>query len=195
MNKKIQEILNEIEKLEKRIEREIEQNESKVRYKIGKGKITFEKEIAELHKKLSGSLFRYITRASIFSILCAPIIYGMIIPGLLLDLSLCVYQGICFPIYGIPRVIRKNYMIFDRRYLKYLNLVEKINCEYCSYFNGLISYAAEIAGRTEQYWCPIKHASGKTKHHSRYNHFFEYGDAESYLSKLGEIRKKYDDLD
>lgn len=34
--------------------------------------------------------------------------------------------------------------------------MEKVNCVYCSYFNGLMSYLREIAGRTEQYWCPIR---------------------------------------
>jgi hypothetical protein len=43
-------------------------------------------------------------------------------------------------------------MIFDRTHLAYLNLVEKINCAYCSYGNGLAAYLREIAARTEQYW-------------------------------------------
>ena len=28
---------------------------------------------------------------------------------------------------------------------------EKFNCVYCGYFTGVISYAQEIAGKTEQY--------------------------------------------
>jgi hypothetical protein len=46
------------------------------------------------------------------------------------------------------------------------------NCRYCSYANGLIAYVAEIAGRTEQHWCPIKHSQGIPIHHSRYDQFF-----------------------
>ena len=33
-----------------------------------------------------------------------------------------------------------------------------INCIYRSYANGLCSYVTEVAARTEQHWCPIKHA-------------------------------------
>jgi hypothetical protein len=45
---------------------------------------------------------------------------------------------------------------FDRRKLAYLNAIEKLNCDYA---NGILTYAREIASRTEQFWCPIKHAA------------------------------------
>ena len=63
----------------------------------------------------------------------------------------------------------------DRRKLAYLNSIEKFNCVYCEYVNGLIAYVQEIAGRTEQYWCPIKHAMRVKSMHSRYRHFLDYG--------------------
>ena len=66
---------------------------------------------------------------------------------------------------------------------------------YCGYFNGLISYVQEIAARTEQYWCPIKHARKISTIHSRYKFFFEYGDGEEYKKNLEEIRQKFHDLD
>ena len=151
--------------------------------------------IAELHKKFSGSLFLYVIRSSLLTALSAPVIYAMIIPGLIFDASIWIYQTVCFPVYKIPKVKRKDHIVLDRHYLKYLNFMEKLNCDYCSYFNGLMSYATEVAARTEQYWCPIKHASGKTRRHSRYHTFFDYGDAESYRARLAELRKKYDDVD
>jgi hypothetical protein len=112
-----------------------------------------------------------------------------------MDLSLWIYQTVCFPIYKIPKVKRSDHIIFDRHYLKYLNFLERLNCDYCSYFNGLSSYAMEIAGRTEQYWCPIKHASGRAIRHSRVRFFTDYGDAETYRTKFLEIRRQFKDIE
>ncbi|HXX56593.1 MAG TPA: hypothetical protein VEI96_01165, partial [Thermodesulfovibrionales bacterium] len=194
MSDRLSEILDEIRELEKSIQVEMRRREEELRYSVRKGKVIFEKEILELHRKIASSWFLYIIRASYPNVLSAPVIYTMIIPALLLDLCLWIYQSICFPIYGIPKVRRRDHIILDRHYLKYLNFIERLNCDYCSYFNGLASYATEIAGRTEQYWCPIKHASGKARRHSRYHLFLDYGDAEAYRKRLTEIRKKYDDL-
>ncbi|MFT4580172.1 MAG: hypothetical protein ACI9UO_003027 [Nitrospinales bacterium] len=77
---------------------------------------------------------------------------------LFLDLVMSIYQRICFPVYGIPKVRRGDYIVIDRQYLSYLNITEQLNCIYCGYFNGVMGYTREIAGQTEQYWCPIKHA-------------------------------------
>lgn len=112
-------------------------------------------------------------------------------PGLI-DLSITVYQHICFRIYGVPRVKRGDYLYIDRYYLPYLNIIEKINCVYCGYGNGLIEYAREVVARTEQFWCPIKHARRTLDPHRRSNKFFDYGDAEAWRKDLGKIRKDWD---
>ncbi|MHB8809084.1 MAG: hypothetical protein ACYC9M_03595 [Desulfobulbaceae bacterium] len=65
---------------------------------------------------------------------------------------------------------------------------------YCSYFNGLIAYVQEIAARTEQYWCPIKHARKTGIRHSRYQHFLEYGDAKAFKECIEKIRRDFEDL-
>jgi hypothetical protein len=64
-------------------------------------------------------------------LLTAPVIYTLIIPGLLLDLFVTLYQWICFPVYKITKVKRGDHIVIDRQYLRYLNLIEKINCVYC----------------------------------------------------------------
>ena len=69
-------------------------------------------------------------------ILSSPLIYACVLPFLLLDASVAIYQFVCFPIYGIPKVRRKDYLVFDRGRLAYLNTIEKIGCIYCSYANG-----------------------------------------------------------
>ncbi|HEY8036916.1 MAG TPA: hypothetical protein VIF37_15145 [Methylobacter sp.] len=112
-----------------------------------------------------------------------------------MDITISLYQAVCFPLYGIPKVKRQNYIVFDRQYLNYLNAIENINCAYCSYVNGLFGYLQEIAGRTEQFWCPVKHAKRIINLHSRYQKFFDYGDAKTYRLKIEEPRHDFKDLE
>jgi hypothetical protein len=109
------------------------------------------------------------------------------VPIALLDLAFVIYQTICFPVYGIPRVRRADYLLFDRKRLAYLNVLEKLNCQYCA-------YATEVAGRTEQYWRPIKHALRVKSMHSRYRYFFDYGDAEHYRAEVETLRRSFEDV-
>jgi hypothetical protein len=112
------------------------------------------------------------------------------LPFLLIDLWVSIYQHICFRIYGIPRVRRADYIVIDRYKLAYLNTIEKVNCDFCSYANGLLAYVREVAARTEQYWCPIKHAQRIRAPHLRYRHFVDYGDAEGYKHELLVLREE-----
>ncbi|MDD9894813.1 MAG: hypothetical protein OXU24_03385, partial [Gammaproteobacteria bacterium] len=116
-------------------------------------------------------------------LLSAPFIYLMIVPLAILDITVTVYQHICFRLYGIPRVHRGDHFIIDRQLLGQLTLLNKFNCVYCGYGNGSISYAREIISRTEQYWCPIKHAHDTPAASDRYNKFLEYGDTENYRER------------
>jgi hypothetical protein len=110
------------------------------------------------------------------------------------DASVAIYQFVCFPIYGIPKVRRKDYLIFDRGKLAYLNTIEKVGCIYCSYVNGLLALITEIAARTEQHFCPIKHAHAPAETHSRYAKFLPYGDARAYRKQSDAVARAYDDL-
>lgn len=194
MSSHLNEILEEIKELEGKVLAEMKRREEELKYRVSNGKVIFEQEVVELHKKIRSSLFFYIIKAPILTILSAPIIYAMIVPAVLMDLGLSIYQAICFPIYGIPKARRSDHIILDRHYLKYLNLLERLNCDYCSYFNGLSSYAMEIAALTEQYWCPIKHASGKAQRHSRAHLFLDYGDADAYRAALAKLRRQLKDI-
>ncbi len=121
-------------------------------------------------------------------IISMPFIYIMIIPGIFLHIMIEIYQQICFRLYRIPRVKAREYFIFDRQLLPYLNWFEKFNCFYCSYFNCLIAYAQEIAGRTERFWCPIKHSKVMKNPHSHYDRFIEYTDGEIFREKWKKLR-------
>jgi hypothetical protein len=192
MNPKIGDILERMRSLELELEKELESTRQNFRYQLVNRKVRFERDILEQQKKLRASLLKYILFARPVHLLTAPIIYAVAIPLLLLDLMVTLYQAVCFPLYGIPKVKRSDYLVFDRHHLAYLNLLEKLNCFYCSYANGLIPYFAEIVGRTEQYWCPIKHAQRSRAPHSRYKLFSEYGDAEGFRRDLEKMRKNFE---
>jgi hypothetical protein len=136
-------------------------------------------------------LLGFLARTRPLVALTAPLIYAGWIPFLLMDLFVTAYQAVCFPVYRIPRVCRADYMVFDRADLPYLNAIEKFNCFYCSYGNGVAAYTREVAARTEQYWCPIKHARRIHAAHERYPGFFEYGDAEAFRRGLERLRERY----
>ncbi len=126
--------------------------------------------------------------------LTIPIIWSVLLPAFILDLFVTAYQAICFPIYKITKVKRSDYMIIDRHRLGYLNIIEKANCMYCSYVNGLMGYISEVAGRTEQFWCPIRHASRTISIHRQYPRFLKYGDSKDYHKNLDKLREELRDI-
>jgi hypothetical protein len=138
---------------------------------------------------------QYLRSAGLLNVLVSPVIYSLLLPMIVLDLWVTFYQHICFRAYGIPLVRRSTYILLDRRHLAYLNGIEKLNCIYCGYGNGVFAYAREVASRTEQFWCPIKHALRVRDPHQRYAKFLDYGDAEGYRSCLGDIRKDVQNAD
>lgn len=125
-------------------------------------------------------LVAYVRLGSLASLLTAPVVYSLLFPLAVLDVWVSVYQLVCFPVYGIPRVGRRAHIAMDRETLPYLNAIERIHCTFCSYANGVISYVREVAALTEQYWCPIKHARNMPAPHSQYASFVDFGDAEGY---------------
>jgi hypothetical protein len=139
-------------------------------------------------------VWQYILHARPAVALTVPLIYACVVPFVILDLSMSVYQIVCFPIYGIPSVKHADYIVFDRGRLRYLNVLQRLNCLYCSYANGVVAYAGEIAARTEQYWCPIKHHQLPRIPHSRYAKFLPYGDEPAYRDYIEEVRNDFKDL-
>lgn len=90
----------------------------------------------------------------------APVIYAMIIPIVFLDLCASLYQAICFRAYGIKPVERKKYVLRVRRGVG-LPFIDRFNCTYCSYANGVAAYIRAILIETEKYWCPIKYQANR----------------------------------
>ena len=195
MNDKIQELLQTIKRLENELLDEFQKKQKEYRYEIRNKKVYFEQEIKKQNRRLLKKIRHYLKDAAFVNIITVPFIWSCLLPALFMDLVVSIYQMICFPAYSIPKVKRADYIVIDRHYLSYLNGIEKINCYYCGYFNGLIAYVQEIAARTEQYWCPIKHAKRSMAAHSRYKKFFDYGDASGFRKKLEKVRQDFDDID
>jgi hypothetical protein len=191
---KLQSLIEAIKKLENELAEEIQKKEEEFFYRIRGKKVRFDREVKKQHKLLVKTISRYLKEAALFNILTVPFIWFCLLPAFFMDAVVSLYQAICFPIYKIPKVKRSKYIVIDRHSLSYLNLIEKLNCFYCGYFNGLIAYVREVAGRTEQYWCPIKHARRTSAFHNRYSKFLEYGDAEGYRKNLEKIRGEFDDI-
>lgn len=193
MNEQIKKIIDKIYALEEELRTVLYQQQSQFSYKIAGKRVEFENSIRDAHKKLKTSWIYWIISISLKHLLSGPFIYGLVIPLLIFDIGVSVYQHICFRLYGIARVKRDPYFIYDHRHLAYLNAFEKVNCLYCSYASGVINYAREIASRTEQYWCPIKHAHKLVDVHHRYIDFIDYGDAEDFHKYMDGLRKKLQD--
>ena len=180
MPSQIQNIVARISQLQDELEVALTERAEKFSYSVENRRIKFKSGTIKYQKQFKHVLWRYIFSARVLNVITAPVIYSLIVPFVLLDIWVSLYQAICFPAYGMEKVKRRDYITFDRHHLAYLNLVEKLNCAYCSYGNGLLAYALEIASRTEAYWCPIKHANKVAAYNSRYADFSEYGDAENY---------------
>ena len=188
MNEKIRHILDQIRALDEELHIALHEQEGKLRYTIEGRRVAFEQSIREAHARLKTGSLRWFLGVRPQNLLTAPIIYSMILPLLFADLCVSVYQATCFPIYGIAKCRRQDYIVFDHQHLAYLNIFEKFHCLYCSYANGVLAYAREITARTEQYFCPIKHAHKVLHAHERYAYFLDYGAAENYQNKVEEFR-------
>ncbi len=195
MDNKLQDLIEAIKKLEQELSQEFQKKEAEFYYKVQGKKISFDREVRRQHKLIATRISRYLKEADILNILTIPFIWACLFPALLMDAAVSLFQAVCFPIYKIPKVKRSSYIVIDRYALSYLNGIEKLNCAYCGYFNGLIAYIREIAGRTEQYWCPIKHARRTSGFHNRYSKFLEYGDAEGYRREIEKVRHDFEDIE
>jgi hypothetical protein len=191
MKQHIDELLARIEALQNELEEEYRRTREEWAVK----KAELADEFLRQQRRYKTGLFRFLIRSRLLVVLTAPVIYAGWIPFLLMDIFVTLYQAICFPVYRIPKVKRSDYLVFDREDLPYLNLIEKFNCFYCSYGNGVAAYTREVAARTEQYWCPIKHARRIKNAHDRYPRFFDHGDAEAFQQGLSRLRKQYGDGD
>lgn len=197
MPSKIIELVKKIESLAQNLRCELakerEEFWKKYWYYIEQRRVIFNEKAKKLNKSFKENIFKYIFVSKVRHLLSAPFIYSMIIPTVILDIFVTIYQFICFPLYWIPKVERRKYIIYDKRFLDYLNILQKVHCLYCTYVNWLYAYAREIAWRTERYWCPIKHANNVNGLHEYYFDFADYGDPKWFKENLNKFEVKKDD--
>lgn len=190
MNNRVQQLLEQITALEDELRTALSEQPSSIYFQIKGKRVEFEQSVREAHRRMKTNFFRWLVIYRPLNLITGPIIYSMIIPLVIADIFISLYQFTCFPIYGIKRVRRSDYIIFDRQQLGYLNFIEKFHCTYCAYGSGMIAYISEIVARTEQYFCPIKHARKVLGTHARYARFLDFGEAEDYEAKLEEFRQQ-----
>jgi hypothetical protein len=188
MTERMTELVDKIIQLQAELDREIEARRRGMGWTLKDRMIEFEEGLALQHRKMRIGVRRYLRQSELLTVVTAPVIYSLIIPMALADAWVSLYQAICFRAYGIARVERSQYFAFDRHRLGYLNIIQSINCLFCAYANGVVSYVREISSRTEQYWCPIKHALKTVDPHDRYQAFLEYGDAGGFRDRLNAFR-------
>ena len=190
MNDELERLFAQIREREAEIERLLDARRARFQYRLARGRAVFEAGVEQAQRRLRQGLWRTIAQAPLRHLALAPVIYAMVIPLAFLDLTMTLYQWTCFTAWGIARVSRRRYVVLDRHRLAYLNAIEKLNCVYCGYGNGVIAYAREITGRTEQYWCPIRHAAPIRDPHPHTRDFVDYGDAEGYRARLADLRDR-----
>jgi len=187
MDQKLARLQTRIHEMQQAIQQQIDTRRKLLGYRIEHRKIVFEADIRRAHRAARENLATFLGRARFLVILTAPVIYSLIIPFVLLDLFVSLYQAICFPVYGIEKVRRRDYIAIDRQHLAYLNGLQKLNCVYCGYCNGLAGFVREIAGRTEQRWCPIKHARRLASSHDHTPYFADFGDADAFAAEIARL--------
>jgi hypothetical protein len=188
MTSQLAALMEKMRSVEAEIETELAKRREEMRFSFENRRIVFEQEVLRIHHTIKTRATRYFIDANPLIVLSAPVIYSLIVPIALADIWVMAYQAICFPIYKIPKVRRRDYLVFDRHHLAYLNIIEKINCAYCSYCNGAIAFVREVASRTEVYWCPIKHARRILGPHPHYAGFADFGDAKGFRRQLDAMK-------
>ena len=188
MESEIDDLVRRLVSLEDELERKLEAQRSRFQYRIEQEKAVFEEGVLRQHRKIRTGILTFLRRSPLAALVVAPAVYGLIVPLVMLDVSVTVFVWVCFPAWRMERVRRADYVIVDRHRLAYLNGIEKLNCAFCGYANGVIAYAREAASRSEQYWCPIKHALRVRSPHPRYRGFIDYGDGQGFRARLDDLR-------
>jgi hypothetical protein len=184
-----EDLTRRIHDLEEALAAELAQKRERFQYRLDRSRVVFDEEVKVRHRAARERLSSFLARTRILVVVTAPAIYILIVPFVLLDLMVLFYQAVCFPVYGIVKVPRGDHIVIDRHRLAYLNGLQKLNCVYCGYANGVIGWVREVASRTEAYWCPIKHARPVMAPHGRYHRFPDFGDDRAFREKLPEIRQ------
>lgn len=101
MNNTIRQLLAQINALEDELRTALHEQESRLSYEVNGKRVEFERAIRDAHSRLKVGIVRWIIADRPQNLICAPFIYGMIIPLAFFDLCITIYQAVCFPIFRI----------------------------------------------------------------------------------------------
>lgn len=189
MNAHVHSLLDRIYALERELATRMHDQGEPVRYRLKGQGVDFDESVLADHRRHKVPVWAWLIRSRPQNLLSLPVIYAMAFPLMVLDVAITGYQAICFPLYGMEKVARHEFFVYDQHQLGYLNAIEKLHCTYCSYASGLLAYTREITARTEQYWCPIKHSREAPGAHGRYPHFLDYGDPTDFQVRSDALRR------
>ena len=94
--------------LEKELLVEVEAKQRQFSYRIHGRKAHFTENVRARHQLLAQKLTRYLCEAKPLSVLSTPMILFCAVPIVFMDFVAAMFQFICFPDYGIPKVRRKD---------------------------------------------------------------------------------------
>lgn len=97
-------LAREIGRLQTELDREIHRRRDALDWQIRRGLVEFQRDVATRHRELRRALSRFLTNASIGTIVTTPIIYSLVVP-LILDLWRTAY--LCRPVASITDVQKR----------------------------------------------------------------------------------------
>ena len=124
MSPTIAEILERLGQAEDDLEKAFAERREAMAFLLRGRKAVFDARIAALHRALRTGTWAYVRRARPSVVLSAPFILAVAAPLAVLDLFVTVYQAVCFPVHGLKKVPRGDFIVFDRAQLGYLNAIE-----------------------------------------------------------------------
>jgi len=110
MNPQINEFLDRIRQLEVDIEQEVQRRRQQFQADFDQRKVKFEHEVLNQQRRFKQGVVNYLLTSDWRHLLTMPLIYPVLLPMLLLDVMVSLYQWVCFPLYSMPRVKRSDFL-------------------------------------------------------------------------------------
>ena len=113
MSTYVERFVEHIQEAEHELALEAAAQQRRWHYRMHRGRVWFDHEAREAQRRLKQGILQFLWQGSFFNLVTAPAIYSLLVPRLVLDAWVTPYQWTCFPIYGVARVRRRRYGVFD----------------------------------------------------------------------------------
>jgi len=88
---KLNEILERLRLTQQELDSLLAKKREKFQYSLHRGKVVIELSVRNWQRQQRTTILEFLHKAPLTRILSAPVIYGMIIPLVILDLSICIF--------------------------------------------------------------------------------------------------------